>query len=209
MNFVNLGSTTATAVTILDWVARNKEVLIAIPTIVIAMSTLITVILTWMLARENRLLRKAGTEPEVVAYLTIHPLYQTFLNFVLANVGRGPARNVRFEFDVGEKVLDANEIRLKNSITRKPISFLPQGESISVYFGDGRRAVSEPMLPPFDVLLKYEDLKGKQHRKTCRLDVAQFDGFGRLGNPPEQDMAKALGNIEKHLEEALRIWKNH
>ena len=133
MNFVNLGSTTATAVTILDWVARNKEVLIAIPTIVIAMSTLITVILTWMLARENRLLRKAGTEPEVVAYLTIHPLYQTFLNFVLANVGRGPARNVRFEFDVGEKVLDANEIRLKNSITRKPISFLPQGESISVY----------------------------------------------------------------------------
>ena len=61
-----------------------------------------------------------------------------------------------------------------------------------MYFGDGRRAVTEPMLPPFDVLLSYEDLKGKQHRNTCRLDVAQFDGFARLGNPPEQDMAKAL-----------------
>ena len=112
MNFLNLGSTTATAFTILGRIHRNKEVLIAIPTIVIAVSTVITVILTWVLARENRLLRKAETEPQVVAYLAIPPLYQNFLNFVLANVGRGPARKVSFEFDVGEKVLDDNEIKV-------------------------------------------------------------------------------------------------
>ena len=90
---------------ILNGIAANPGAVTAAATVVIAFSAVFTAIVARMLARENRLLRKAGTEPKVVAYLTIPPLYRIFWNFVLANVGQGPARNVSFKFDADEDFL--------------------------------------------------------------------------------------------------------
>ena len=199
---MNVGSTEAwiaAAVMVPGWVKENDGLLIAVATVVIAASALLTFFLTWALVRENKLLRKAETEPEVVAYLAIHPLHHEFLNFVLANVGRGPARNVRFELDISEEELNSREILLKNSVDRKPIGFLPQGEVFAVHFGNGERAHSDPRLPPFNVKIDYENLKGKQETKTCLLDVAQFDDLWLLGSPPEKDIAGSLKKIEEHL----------
>lgn len=176
----------------------------AIATLVIAISTVVTIFLTRALVRENTLLRKAETEPEVVAYLAIHPLHHPFLNFILANVGRGPARNVSFRFAANAQDLEARNVVLRNSADRKPISFLPQGESVCVYFGNSVDVIREPRLPPFDVIIDYEDMKGRQHHKICLLDVAQFVGFSRLGAPPEKEIADALKKIEGHLKGVVK-----
>ena len=199
MNFNNLEIPTATVAGFLDWITKYDGAVIAVATVIIAISTAYTVRLTSALVRENRLLRKAETEPEVVAYLAIHPLHLTLLNFVLANVGRGPARNVKFELDVDEKELNSREILLKNSIDRKPISLIPQGEVITAYFGNGRHVTKEPRLPPFNVNIEYEDLEGRQQCRTYLLDVGQFEGLGLLGDVPEKQMADSLKKIEEHL----------
>ena len=199
VNFSNLQVATATVAGIPDWIAKNDGAVIAIATAAIALSTLFTVVLTWRLVRENRLLRKAETEPEVVGYLAIHPLHLTLLNFVLANVGRGPARNVKFELDVDEKELTSRDILLKNSVDRKPISVIPQGEVITAYFGNGGHVTEEPKLPPFNVNIEYEDLKGRQQCRTYLLDVGQFEGLGLLGDVPEKQMADSLKKIEEHV----------
>ena len=182
-------------ITVMD----NLNSINAVATLIIAISAAVTVFLTRALVRENRLLRKAGTEPEIVAYLAIHPLYQTFLNFVLANVGRGPAQNVRFKLAANSEDLEARDVALRNSVDRKPISFLPQGENMCVYFGNTVDVLKEPRLSPFDVFIDYEDMKGRKHRRTCRLDVAQFVGFSLLGDPPEKEVANSLKKIEGHL----------
>lgn len=80
----------------LDWIAQNANAVTAIATAVIAAFTMLTAVLTRVLMAENRRLRKAGTEPEVTAYLIPHPDGNGAINFVLANIGQGPARNVTF-----------------------------------------------------------------------------------------------------------------
>lgn len=208
MNVGSMEPLIAAAVTVPGWFKENNGLVIAVATVVIAISAVLTFFLTWALVRDNRLLRKAETEPEVVAYLAIHPFHYGFLNFVVANVGRGPARNVKFELDISKEELIEREILLKNSVDRKPISFLPQGEVFTVHFGEGERVHSDPRLPPFNVKIEYENLKGKQRDKTCLLDVAQFDDLWLLGSPPEKDIARSLEKIEQHLKAFAQPIKN-
>lgn len=189
---------TAIATSMQNWPAA---IITAIATVVIAVSTIVTAIITWTLARENKLLRKAETEPEVVAYLSIHPFHHRFVNFVLANVGRGPARNVSFKFEKAEDFEDRG-IALQNSASRKPISFLPQGESMHIFFSAGEQIFNEsnePILQPFDVVVEFEDLKGRHRREKYILDVAQFKGLSMLGSPPETEIADSLKEIAEHF----------
>ena len=194
---------------ILEWTVTNPGATITtIATVFIAVSAVVTVFLTWVLARENKLLRKAETEPEVVAYLIPDPLHYRALNFVLANVGRGPACRVSFRLEANAKDLEDHHVALRNSADRKAISYLPQGEKISTFFGSSIEVMKEPRLRPFDVVIEYYDMKGEHRCKRCQLDVAQFDGFSRIGNPPEKDVADALTKIEGHLKGVARTIDN-
>lgn len=64
----------------------------ATATIVLAATTIVYAWHTWQLVKENRLLRKAGTDPQVVAFAIINPHVYGAIDFVMANVGKGPAR---------------------------------------------------------------------------------------------------------------------
>jgi hypothetical protein len=79
----------------------------AIATVVLAMTTIVYAWHTWQLAKENRLLRRAGTDPQVVAYATLNPRVFGAIDFVIANIGKGPAQNVSFEILSGGRTLVA------------------------------------------------------------------------------------------------------
>ena len=93
-----------------------SQVITVVSTAIIAISAVVTAALTWRLICDNRNLAKVGTEPEVVAYLGADP-YQLFTNFVLANVGRGPAKNIEFYLDLEEHHYD--RIILRNETESK------------------------------------------------------------------------------------------
>ncbi len=170
----------------------------ALATVVIAVMAVVTGVLTYALIRENRLLRKAGTEPNVVAYLTTHSRRPTMTIFVLANIGEGAACNVRFRFQADEQDFTSHKVRLNNSCNRAAIGMLPQGEKIEAFFG-GHELYQNDKLRPFIVVVEYEDIKGRRRISTHSLDVSQFDGFSILGEPAEHEIAEALKKIEKHL----------
>ena len=184
-DFINLASSAQGQVT-------------ALATVLIALMAVVTGVLTYALIRENRLLRKAGTEPDVVAYLTTHPRHPAITNFVLANIGEGAARNVRFRFKADEQDFASHRVRLNNSCNRAAISMLPQGEKIEAFFG-GHELYQKNKLRPFSVVVEYEDIKGRRRVSRHSLDVSQFDGFSVLGEPAEHEIAEALKKIEKHL----------
>ena len=96
-----------------------SQLVTAVSTAIIAISAVITAVLTWRLIRDNRNLTKVGTEPEVVAYLAGDP-FQPLTNFVLANVGRGPAKQVEFELVLEDYHYD--RIVLRNELGRKPLN---------------------------------------------------------------------------------------
>ncbi|MEM8950246.1 MAG: hypothetical protein AAGC99_13030 [Pseudomonadota bacterium] len=180
---------------LLNTVDEHQAAVVALATIVIAATSIATVIMTAALIRENRLLRKAGSMPSVVAYLAIDQRYTRAINFVLANVGQGPARKVKFSFDGDQDNLRARGIDIANQATREPVGMLPQGEQIVLFLGMGPNLLGKPMLKPFVVSLDYEDLKGRRYKSEHSLDVSQFDGFSRLGSPPEHEIAESLKTI--------------
>ena len=166
----------------IEWLNSNHGLISAIATVVIASFAGITVWLTRTLAEENRLMRKAGTEPKVVAYLATDSRRPHAVNFVLANVGRGPASNVEFAIEGDMSDFAAHDV--SSSFTShaggRGTDMLPQGECIQSFFGIGPALLSPPALRCFEVSITYEDLSGGTHKNSCQLDVGQLGWIGWL-----------------------------
>lgn len=189
----------AIATQVLGLLSHSSAAITAVATAVIAY-------LTYLLASENRRLRKAGTEPHVVAYLAPHPDGNGGVNFVLANVGQGPARNVKFEFVYDAADFRSHNAMLYNEHGRAPLTILPQGERIGSLFGVGyvlfgnSDGKSKTVLKPFDVKIAYTDLEGGLRSSIQTIDISQFSGLaGLLSKPANREIADTLAKIEKHL----------
>ena len=101
----------------IEWLNSNQGLIAAVATVVIAIFAIITAWLTKALADDNRLMRKAGTEPEVVVYLTTNPRYPQDIFFVLANVGRGPAKNVEFTLQGDMNDFETHQVTTHHLLT--------------------------------------------------------------------------------------------
>jgi hypothetical protein len=170
----------------------------ALSTIVLTITTMVYAWLTAILAKENRLLRKAGTEPQVVAYLTPHPRIIGPLQLTLANLGQGPAFNVRFRVVSGGNDFERHHVRFPKLTV--PLTVIPQGDRYETFIGMGPEMFREPRLEPFTVEVSYRDLKRRNHVEKYVVDVGQFEGFGRLGGNPEEDLVKAVRDIASEMQ---------
>lgn len=162
-----------------------------IATILSGFSTVVIAILTVFLWRENRLLRKAGSEPNLVAYFEPHPDGTGGLNISVANVGTGPARNIYFQFLGGTEHFARYNLILDCTTKRGPITLIPQGEKISILFAIGfqlfkpKNSDSEEPLPPFIVRLEWANLNGTNAKcEDYLLDVKPYAGLPGLINKP-------------------------
>lgn len=166
---------------IFEWLNENSGVVTAISTLAIAVFTIVAVVVTsamaWMnreLVKENRILRKAGTEPEVAVYLKADSEKRRFRNLVLANVGQGAAKNVVFTILADRADFENHRVSslLPTNSKIKGASFLPQGERIETLFGYSPTLLKgEDQLRPFKVDVSYENMKGVSMSTTYELDI--------------------------------------
>ena len=162
-----------------------------IATIFSGFSTVVIAILTVFLWRENRLLRKAGSEPNLVAYFEPHPDGTGGLNISIANVGTGPARNVYFQFLGGTADFARYNLILDCTTRRGPITLIPQGEKISILFAVGfqlfkpKDSESNEPMPPFSVRLEWTSLNGANAKcEDYLLDIKPYADLPGLINKP-------------------------
>ena len=182
-----------------DWVSLTTGIITVIATTTIAISAVITARLTRGLVMENRLLRRLGTEPKVVAYLKADPQRQWVIDFVLANVGQGPAKTISFYLHLNTQECSDHGVELQNSSERQPLGILPPGDRFEVFFGVSHELLGEPQLSGFRVSVKYEDFDGGHHEDNYWLDVAQFKGLSYLGRQPESRIADSLEKIQESM----------
>ena len=166
---------------IFEWLNENSGAITAICTLVIAVFTIVAVgvtsLMAWMnreLVKENRLLRKAGTEPEVAVYLKADSQTRWIRNLVLANVGQGAAKNVVFTILADKEDFENHRVSsfLPAKSRIKGASFLPQGERIESFFGSSPNLLEgEQQLQPFKVDVAYENMKGVSMSTTYELDI--------------------------------------
>lgn len=185
-----------------------------IATILSGFSTVVIAILTIFLWRENRLLRKAGSEPNLVAYFEPHPNGTGGLNISIANVGTGPARNVYFQFLGESEQFTRYNLILDCATKRGPITLIPQGEKISILFAIGFQLFkpkgsdsNEPM-PPFSVRLEWTSLNGANAKcEDYLLDVKPYADLPGLINKPYllkivdsiDGLGKNVGNLNQDV----------
>ena len=170
-------------------------------TVVIAHSALASLGVTWRLSEDNRALRKAGTEPEVVAYLDLDRTAPSLINLVLEYVGQGPACDVEFFVDAEPEDFSERGVRFVTARSNQSVGLLPQGQRIDRMLAPGWDLMSEVNpLPPFRVELSYANLRGTRIGPLVYddLDVSQFEG-ALAGKPPDERVADAVEKIEKHL----------
>ena len=158
---------------IIEWLNGNHGAVTAIATLIIASSAIVSVWISKELAKENRLLRKASTEPEVAAFLKADSRRNHARNLVLANVGQGPAKNVMFTIRASKADFERHQVSsvLPTNSPIKAATFLPQGDRIESFFGMSPLLSQQPELQPFEVEITYEDLKGTSSSVTYRLDM--------------------------------------
>lgn len=180
-------------------------------TVVVALFSIVTVVVSLLVVRENRLLREAGNCPEIVPYLAPHPDGHGGVNFILANVGTGPALEVKFRFDYNEVDFKDHDVHLNNDDARQPFTLIKQGETREMLFGVGyvlygNGGVKQPPLKPFGVVVAYKNLAGRRRvGKLTNIDIRQFHGLaGITTKPAQREIAEALTRISSALEQIAR-----
>ena len=191
--------------------ASSTEQVILIATVVIALAAIVSagsavaaVVLTRRLAEDNRVLRKAGTEPEVVAYLQIGPR-RGLLNFVLANVGQGPARHVEVSFLADTADFASHEVVPQPNQYQKVATVLPQGDRHEMFFGGAIAAFRKPRLQPFKASVRFMDIRDREVENTFDLDLSPFESSRYVTIKTEHDIALALEELNKRLRSVIGV----
>jgi hypothetical protein len=182
-----------------EWLNTNAGAVTAIATVVLTATTIVYAWLTGILAVENRRLRRAGTEPEIIAYLFPDARHITILHLIIANVGRGPARNVSLEFEADADDFASHGIEHRVGARRTLVSFLPQDERLFHFFGNALDMFKPGPPKDFKVHIRYEDMKGRSHSREYKASVSDLEGFRRIGEPPEYTAAEALKGIKDEI----------
>jgi hypothetical protein len=145
-------------------------------------------------------LLKAGTDPQVVAYLIPNSRYVNFIEFVVANVGRGPAYDVSYSIVTGKDALEAKEARLREPAT--PFAILPQDEKIRGFLGSASDLLKDPPLAAFTVNVTYRNSWGRKTQQEFRLDITPYRSLTKIGKRPEEEISEAL----KKIEQTMGLW---
>lgn len=170
-------------------------------------STFLVAVLTVYLVKENRLLRKAGNSPKVVAHFELHPEGNGGLNIALSNVGTGPALDVSFSFEYDDEDFNNYNIIVDYAQERPAMTMIAQGDKVSFIFAVGYHLFKpknenvSKQLKPFKVKVNWHSSDGGQAiSKNYSLDVSAYTGLpGMMNKPPLLKIADELAAIKKQL----------
>jgi hypothetical protein len=186
----------------LDFLQKYSGAFSALLTLCLLLLNVFSVGIAFYLARENRLLRRAGTDPDVMLYLIGADRYPTLINMVLANVGKGPARNIRVSHDATQAELAEHNVAIRNLKLFEGWGLLPQGERVEFFFGSGPDLLKEPSLRALRFTVHYQDIRGCERNAEFRIDASEFEGMATVGHPAEHESAEAL----KKIADAVESW---
>ncbi len=171
------------------------------------LSTMVIALLTYVLIKENRLLRKAGNSPRVVAHFEFHPDGLGGLNLALSNVGTGPAFDVSFLFEKDDADFENYQILVDYTQERSAMTMIGQGEKISFLFAAGYQlfkpkdhSISE-RLKPFKVIVSWNASdSSKRFLAMYQLDVSAYAGLpGLMNKSPLLKIVDELAEINTQL----------
>lgn len=180
------------------------EIVGVVSTVAIALFAGATFLVTLLLAWDNRALLKAGTEPEVIAYLGMDRRGSSLMNLVLENVGQGPACDVEYRIHASPEIFANHSIDMVvPGSTRKVRNILPQGGTVNLFLTSSFsmfKGKDGAKLAPFDVEVSYSNLRNTRKKpRSFALDISQFKNE-LIETPNEKKIVEGLTKVSKDLQ---------
>ena len=185
----------------------------AFGTLAIFVVTALMVQATKRMAKVSELTLKAGTTPQVIAYLQdhFHDSIVPLVTVTLENIGHGSAQNVIYRLDIEDE--GGQEIARRYFIANRKnmkMDFMPAGAKREITL-DSTANLYDPdkessLMAPFTVTVQYENLNGEKFEtKTFTLDLDDFEGRGGVAKSSVVDIEKSLRSLPeiKRLMERL------
>jgi hypothetical protein len=185
--------------TVSGWVIAHKDHVTLLAAGASAFAAVVVMFLTRQLAKDNSLLRKAGTEPEVVAYLLPDERHINIFNLVVANVGRGVACDVELEFVGDLELLRKRGVLMSMKPRRVMLPWLPQDQRFVQLFGNAIDLFDGNSPPAFTINVHFKNSAGKKKSTVSRISIADFEGLSRLQST-DHEVANALKQIAMSVE---------
>ncbi len=138
---------------IFGWKLSQTELLIFVPSILTLLVALAALFVSFQAVSEQRIMRQAGTDPVILAHLGKREDTPQMTMFCLTNVGAGVARSVQVRCANNAPDEQDNRVWLSPAKISHPIQAIRQNETVEFNFGVGHKLLSNPPLPPFDVIV--------------------------------------------------------
>jgi hypothetical protein len=187
---------------IIELINNNLGVFTLFFTAVVALATVAYVVLTRQLVNETIELRKNQTSPQLSISILPRNPEVWIIDMIIENVGNGAAYNIQIKPTKSFEMRDNREFNNVGFIKNGYNYFAPH-QKIKFFFTDLVHKKEEKENVNFDLNVSYEDYSGNKYKSTFKINLSEFYGIPRLGNPPIYDIAETLKKIEKMLERLL------
>jgi len=186
---------------ILDWLNHYSAAVTAIATVVLMLTTAYYAYVTRGLLKENQLLRKAGNEPRMVAFITPHKEITPIMDLVIQNVGTGPAYDVLLKLDGNLEDYKARGARLPNSMGQHSLNVFPQGHYMTLFFGMGNTLLADPKLAELTITFSYRNGQGEVITSRSTISVHALSSLSPESNSRLRDVVARLEDIQKAIKD--------
>lgn len=180
----------------LNFLNQNSGAFSVVFSGVVAFATVAYVVLTTLLVRETRAVRRAGAEPHVSVYAEPSERTSAFFDLVIANVGSGSAYDLRFSLEEEWTILPNEELS-QIGLIKDGIGYLAPGQRFRFIVAHGSGLFKEGVQSWFRLHVGYRDVFGRHRDETFPIDFRPYRGMTSVGEDPEQKLAKAVDEIAK------------
>lgn len=198
------GIVTENCSTLVGFLNCNQGVFSVLFSFLVAVSTVAYAILTRSLVTETKRLREVETEPLVVAYLALSQPWEPMFDFVVRNIGKGAAHDVRWDVAADEAELAQFGVFPEWRSPRK-LSFLAPEQELRFHFGSTFSVVKDPPntpMRPLKVVVFYSNDRATVRSSEFVLEPQQFYKVAFASQPKEKEIAAALKEISRALQKA-------
>lgn len=182
----------------IEFLNQNAGVITLFFTAVVAIATVFYVRLTSRLVNETIELRKAQTRPQLSISILPRDPEVWIVDMIIENVGNGAAHNV--------KIKPTNNFEMRNDREFNNIGFVKNGynyfaphQRLKFFFTSLIDNKEEKENVKFTIDIFYQDQFGEKYQTEYRVNLSEFYGIPRYGNPPIYDLAESLKKIEKSI----------
>jgi hypothetical protein len=175
-----------------------------LPDYLLVIITLVYSIFTWQtlkankeMVRESQLNREIDQKPDVIAFFE-EGHTTSVLNFVVKNIGRGIAEDVKLKMVSSNNSLgDFSEANFLSN----PIRTLAPQQKIEAMVGVFHQLIGDDgEFPKMEIEISYRSKYGRTYTDYYYLDTSMYKGIRQMVVRGSHDIAKEMKEVNKNLD---------